>query len=384
MEHELRTDYVAMLREKDPEFSLALFEDFARALFTRAHQARHDDAALARLAPYLSAFARRLLRNRGTVETVIIGAMAIESWNLDEASDAFLAIVHFEANLVVAGETSLVEETWTITRSARARTRPWQGVRAFGCPSCGAPLEQVAEELCASCGQEVRAGRFDWVVTKIEVGLSEATGTGSTGTVPERGTEAPTIVHGRLQDETAALLAEDPAALTGFEARLGLIFGELNAAWAAQNLKPARPYLSSQLFATLQQQVETHLSQGLVNVVDGARIVRFEMAKLLRDARYAALTVRLFGSGRDYTYRKATGERVGGDKTLERPYSEYWTLIRGSKVRGAPRADKSCPQCDAPLAVGMEGNCEHCGALVASGDFDWVLSGIEQDDAYRG
>jgi inner membrane protein import complex subunit Tim44-like protein len=384
LERESRADYVAMIREKDPEFSLALFEDFARALFTRAQLSRHDDAALARLAPYLSAHARKELRNPDEVETVIIGVMMVKGWNFNELSYRFVAAVEFQANLVLAGDTHLVHEIWTIERSSRARTRPWQGVRVFGCPSCGAPLEQVSEELCAACGQEVRVGGFDWTVTKVDRRLSLRTGISLTGTVPEQGTDAPTIVHSGLEAEKAALLADDPMALTGLEARLGLIFAELNAAWAAEDLHGARPYLSSGLFATLRQQVQTYVAQGLVNVVDGARIVRWETTKLARDARYDALTVRLFGSGRDYTYRKATREVVGGDDKVDRPYSEYWTLIRGSKARGAPRADKSCPRCAAPLAVGMEGNCEHCGALVTSGDFDWILSGIEQDDAYRG
>jgi hypothetical protein len=315
---------------------------------------------------------------------VIIGAMNIAKWHFDEMARRFVATVDFEANLVVSGDTSLVREAWTIERSSRARTRPWPGVRAFGCPSCGAPLERVSEQLCAACGQEVPAGRFDWLVTKIARRLSERTGTSLTGTVPEQGTGTPTIVHPGLEAEKAALLADDPAALTGLEARLRLIFTELNAAWATQDLRGARPYLSSSLFATLQQQVKAYVSQGLVNVVDGAHITRWEMAKLARDPRYDALTVRLFGSGRDYTYRKTTRELVGGDDEADRPYSEYWTLIRGSNVRGAPRVDKRCPQCAGPLAVGMEGNCEHCGALVASGEFDWILSGIEQDDAYRG
>jgi len=49
-----------------------------------------------------------------------------------------------------------------------------------------------------------------------------------------------------------------------------------------------------------------------------------------------------------------------------------------------PRTDNACPSCGAGLKVNMEGNCEYCRALVASGDFDWVLSKIEQDDSYAG
>jgi hypothetical protein len=32
----------------------------------------------------------------------------------------------------------------------------------------------------------------------------------------------------------------------------------------------------------------------------------------------------------------------------------------------------------------MAGECEHCGAKVTRGEFDWVLSKIEQDDSYMG
>jgi hypothetical protein len=75
---------------------------------------------------------------------------------------------------------------------------------------------------------------------------------------------------------------------------------------------------------------------------------------------------------------------VSGNPKVDRFYSEYWTLIRGAGVRGAPRTDKSCPNCGAPLDVNMAGECEHCGAKVTRGEFDWVLSKIEQDDSYTG
>jgi hypothetical protein len=32
----------------------------------------------------------------------------------------------------------------------------------------------------------------------------------------------------------------------------------------------------------------------------------------------------------------------------------------------------------------MAGVCEYCQGKVTSGEFDWVLSRIEQDEAYRG
>jgi hypothetical protein len=32
----------------------------------------------------------------------------------------------------------------------------------------------------------------------------------------------------------------------------------------------------------------------------------------------------------------------------------------------------------------MTGNCEYCAVKVTSGEYDWVLSRIEQDEAYTG
>jgi hypothetical protein len=378
-----RSEDLAFLRSRDPAFSFAFFEDFARALYVRAMHARHDEAELRRLAPYLSPSAIRELGGR-RVDTVIVGSISVGRFELDEAAGHVLGKVSMVANLVVEGKTRHVRETWTFERSADARTRPWEGVRTFGCPSCGAPLESVVEERCASCGQEIRPGRFDWMVRGVERGPEEETGTSLTGTVEERGTDRPTVVDPRLAQERTALLADDPQALTGLDARVQLVFSQLNAAWAAQDLLPARPYLSASLFQTLLTQLRPYVEDGLVNRVEGARILRTEMARLVRDAQQDALTIRLFGTGRDVTVRKATQELVGGSLTEDRPYSEYWTFVRSRSARGAPRTEKTCPQCAAPLQVGMQGNCEHCGALVASGDFDWVLAGIDQDDDYRG
>jgi hypothetical protein len=63
---------------------------------------------------------------------------------------------------------------------------------------------------------------------------------------------------------------------------------------------------------------------------------------------------------------------------------EYWTLIRAAAMRGTPPAEATCGGCGAPLVVSMAGACSQCGAHVTAGEFDWVLSKIEQDDSYQG
>jgi hypothetical protein len=203
-----------------------------------------------------------------------------------------------------------------------------------------------------------------------------------TGSVAERGTDLPTYDHPQLGARMKELLADDPEAGT-WRARLDLIYGELNRAWTTMDLAVARPYVSDGLFDYLRYWIDAYRRRGLRNQLEHMRITSVEPARLIRDRHFDALTVRVFATGRDYVV-DGKGKVVGGKKSKDRDYSEYWTLIRGSKVRGAARTAPACPNCGAPLAISMAGSCAHCQAHVTSGEFDWVLSKIEQDDSYRG
>jgi predicted lipid-binding transport protein (Tim44 family) len=231
----------------------------------------------------------------------------------------------------------------------------------------------------------VAQGRFDWGVIFVAVLESAERPPALTGTVEERGTDQPTVRDVDLADQLAALTAADPAFTeAGLWARAEGIFTALHAAWAAQDLRPVRPYVSDALANYLQYWVDAYRAQGLANAVLGARITGWEVARVIRDRRYDAVTARIWATGHDGTTEKATGRVVGGSRQRERPYSEYWTFIRGAAVRGAPRTEATCPSCAAPLAITMAGHCDHCGVHVTSGEFDWVLSRIEQDDSYTG
>jgi hypothetical protein len=379
------------LREQDPDFSLVLFEDFAFALFARAHGARHSEAALAGLSPYLAPGARTQLLERHPVATpvraVVIGSLRIAE-GYPGIRDLKVELV-FEANLVLAAPdgdlTHYVRERWYLCRPLGVRTRPWKGVRTFGCPACGAPLETGVSSICTSCGQPVDDGKFDWKVQSITVEDWDDLPPSLTGTVEEKGTNLPTVFTPGFRKLLDALLRDDPAfTLEALDARLRLIFEELQKAWAMQDLSGIRPFISAGLYQYLDYWVAAYRTQGLRNEVEGATLEMTEIVRVVRDTFYDSLTVRIRGSGRDFTVRTETGEVVGGSRTDDRRYTEYWTLIRGAQVRGAPRADRSCPTCNGAVKVGMEGNCAYCGALVTAGDFDWVLSRIEQDDSYTG
>lgn len=386
------------VRQLDPEFSVVLFHDFAYALYAKAHEARSTPRDLESLSPYLSQSAREQLAQRqpvgAPVSGVVIGAMRVVSLSIPTSAPAVadapkpqvIVVLEFESNMTVGAEHAhYVRERWQLVRDAGVRSKPPEQVGSFHCPNCGAPFGPEGGDRCEYCGQVVSGGKFDWSVASIDLLELEQRPPALTSDVEEMGTDLATIQHPALNTRWAELVHDDPAVTQdALAARFGVIYDELNAAWTKGDLAAARPYVSDGLFDYLQYWVTAYRTQGLRNVLEGMHIVRWTAVKVIRDKHYDSLTIRLWGTGKDYTVRQPGGEVVSGNPRRDRLYSEYWTLIRGAEVKGAPRTDKNCPNCGAPLDVNMAGDCQHCGAKITSGAFDWVLSTIEQDDSYTG
>lgn len=379
---------LAAIRRFDPEFSFVLFEDFLYALYAEAHTAR-GEGKLMRVSPYVSEDARASLGTLGSrpVQTIVIGGLRIEEVLVPREDGAITVTALFQANYAETDDAGTehayyAEERWTLTRPAGAKSRPPSRATTIDCPSCGAPLDKLVGGTCRYCSKVVDQGGLDWIVSQIELQPRDERGPMLTGTTEEAGTDDPTVVAPDVQERWQELADKDPTQQwSAVTARIDLIFRTFHEAWTKREPLLVRPYLSDNLFQTQLYWIDTYRRQKLQNRTDGARIVAVHLARVVSDARFDALTVRVFATGLDYTVDER-GNVAAGSATKERAYSEYWTLIRGVDRTGAPRTEPSCPSCGAGLAVNMAGKCDHCDAKVTSGEFDWVLSRIEQDEAY--
>jgi uncharacterized Zn finger protein (UPF0148 family) len=386
------------LRRVDPDFSQIVFEDFVFRLFSTAHRARHSPEALAAIAPYVGAKARRSLADRDPigvpVKQVIVGALRVVHATVpnrpamaDETPDLVRLSVELEANVATAEKTYFSVETWQLVRDARQLTKPPGSQNTFPCPNCGAPWKSTdtATQTCASCGQVVDNGRFDWVVEAITLESIDERPPTLTTDVPERGTELETYKAPNVDKVYAALKKTDPTVdQHGLNARIALIYKDLGEAWSKNDIAPVRGLVSDGLYDYLDYWVTAYKQQGLRNLMRDTKITRSELAKVVSDRWYDAVTMRIWATGLDYVIDEKSGRVVRGSKRKPRPYSEYWTLIRSSQRKGPTVTSRTCGNCGAPLDVTMAGACTHCGAHVTGGEFDRILSKIEQDDSYRG
>jgi hypothetical protein len=382
---------LAELRALDPTFSLVLFEDFLYALYDET-QHRRAKGELDLMTAYLTPRVIEQLKSypREPIQGIVIGAMrytdaAIEG---DGPTATARVRVELEVNLTVQaahGPASayLVEE-WSLVRRAGAKTKSAEKARIFDCPNCGAPQSAVMAGHCSHCNQAVSTGEFGWIVDEARILHSETKPPLLTSNVEEEGTELPTIFAPDARQNLDALWRRDPAFVwPAFEQRVGLIFSEFQTAWSNRDLAKMRPFLSDNLFQMQLYWVEAYKAQHLRNITENARIQRIELARVESDASFDALTIRLYATSLDYTVTD-DGKLVTGSKSREREYSEYWTLIRGANRKGPTKTEPVCPNCGAPLDINMVGTCKYCQAKVTTGEFDWVLSRIEQDEAYSG
>ena len=243
-------------------------------------------------------------------------------------------------------------------------------------------MEEGQEERCAYCGAVFGSGAFDWFVTNVTLLQETTTPPRLTGTVEERGTLLPTRVDPNIEQGIAAVRERDPSfSLETLRPRVELIFTELQQAWSNLEWQRARPFLTDRLFMSMSYWIDAYRKAGLRNVTTDNRITRIELVRVETDPFFDIVTVRIFATGHDYTIDES-GHVVAGSKERERTYSEYWTLVRSVGSRGSGRDPKTCPNCGAPLAINQAGRCEYCGSKVTGGEFDWVLSRIEQDEEY--
>jgi len=387
------------LRRFDPNFSEIVFTDFCYALYGRAHDARgRGKAALDLLSPYLSEPARASLlqlnpANLKAVQGIIVGAMQVV--DVRGLNGPIVQIsIEFEANYTEftpregdpRGEMSYyVRERWDLERKRDLLSPTPEQATALHCPRCGAPLQKDTVGACAFCGTKIDSGEFQWYVRSIRTLRREARGPLLTSDVPEAGTDYPTITQANFAAVRAGFEQNDPTfSWADFQARAGLIFNELQSAWSTLNWERARPHETDSLFQMHRYWIDAYQRQGLRNALDQCQITAMQPVKIKADAFYNAITLRIFAQGYDYTV-DTSGRIVSGSNRNLRRWSEYWTFIRNGKAKpAAARADLNCPNCGAPLKVNAAGICEFCGGKITSGEYDWVLSKIEQDDSYSG
>ena len=184
-----------------------------------------------------------------------------------------------------------------------------------------------------------------------------------------------------LVNNIAGLKAKDPNfSESKFLEDAGNLYVRLQNAWTARDLEPVRTKLSEELYAKSERQVQAFIDRAQTNHIDRISVLNSSIVGCTSDDTNDIITVQLTARIVDYVTDDKTGNVLRGSKDRELFMTYQWTYIRSlGKTTGAVDGtdDKHCPNCGAPIDLNQSAVCEYCGAVVKSGDYDWVVSNIK-------
>ncbi len=208
---------------------------------------------------------------------------------------------------------------------------------------------------------------------------------GYQGVVINRGALA--AAQNLVQPGLRELRKADPAfSQQAFESRVRVAFQKLQRAWCEQSLVTVRPFISDGIHERFGLQFEEQHALGYRPVMENLEIVGFNFAQVECGPVFDVVTVRFSARALDYRVDANSGQRIPGSEEAAN-FVEFWSFLRtrGSqtKLNQAGLIEGQCPNCGASIAMNQGAKCEHCQALLRSGDFDWVLAEITQEEEWR-
>ena len=372
-------DYGPIL-QRDPGFSEPLLLDLCQLVFTTAHG--HRPHGLEGLRPYLAEPVRQeLARRPGPVEAVAPGACrVVEVQVSDRARIVVEHLAYWRHRL--PGEPPVrirAVERWTWERDLDARSPSPAAMQALRCPACGSadPPDRVGR--CASCDTPRCDGSTQWRCVHVHSELRRALVEELVlGTRRDIGRDLPTVRQPHVLTGIEQLPRLLPDFTWGdFVEQAEAAFLETHAGWATA----ARHHHTDRFHQVQRFLASDMAARGLRPVHERVKVERIEPAKVVSDAWYVALTVRIFSELVEYVVDDQ-GHVVSGNAHQGHEASEYWTFLKARPTEGGVQ---HCPSCGASLnAVPASRRCTFCESQLSGAPSGWLVSATVDDDVYVG
>lgn len=191
-----------------------------------------------------------------------------------------------------------------------------------------------------------------------------------------------------IDNGIALVLQHDPGFNEAdFLSDVNRAFFTIQQAWTERRPDISRQVMHDGVWQQHKFQIDSYLTQQKQNVLENLAIQNTRIVSCHTDESFDTIMVRFFASCADYDIDLSNDKHkvVRGDKSIS-DWAEDWVFQRKSSAVTKPNGGtmaKKCPNCGAPLDLDLAGVCKYCRAPVMSGEFDWVLTRIEQLPDYQ-
>ena len=171
-----------------------------------------------------------------------------------------------------------------------------------------------------------------------------------------------------------------------FLQRAANAFVTTQIAWSDQNLKTCRAFISDGVNERFELYIAMQQAENIRNRMRDVVVTRREIVAVTSDWHFDTMHVQFTASAISYNEDLSSGRRVSGnsDRTPI-SFTEVWSFSRRPGVLTDPDASLlqgNCPNCGGPVEIVDKAQCPQCDSIVNSGQYDWVLAEITQDEEW--
>lgn len=187
------------------------------------------------------------------------------------------------------------------------------------------------------------------------------------------------LLHAALQKIGSRDPGFDPSL---FLRRAANAFVTTQYAWSEQELSKCRAFISDGVHERFQLYIQMQKAENKRNRMRDVQVLEQELVCVTSDPSFDTIHVKFVASAISYDEDLTTGKRVGGNSDrVPITFSEVWSFSRRPGIQTNPDAsllEGVCPNCGGTVEIVDRAECPHCGSIVNSGKYDWVLAEITQ------
>ncbi len=168
-----------------------------------------------------------------------------------------------------------------------------------------------------------------------------------------------------------------------FIASAKTLFVKLQQAWTDRDWSVIRVFETNELYEQHKNQLQGYIDNNQINVMDRICVNYAQLFDFRQEGDKDILVVRLNSRMADYIIDATTKGVIKGNKNAEYVNTYLLTFIRKKGIQtkeGTSQVNTTnCPNCGAPTQITSAGECEYCGSVITTGEYNWVLSNLERE-----
>ena len=157
-------------------------------------------------------------------------------------------------------------------------------------------------------------------------------------------------------------------------------------AWSEQDLRHCRAFVSDGVRERFELYIAMQKAENIRNRMKDVKVDDCKIVSVTSDHHFDTIHVRVTASAISYNEDLISGKRVSGnsDRTPI-TFTEIWSFSRRPGATTNVEASilqGRCPNCGGPVKIVDKAECAQCQSIVNSGQYDWVLAEITQDEEW--